>query len=570
MRILAAKTVSDAAALVAIILAAGTTYDDPKSKTLTKQKNVLAPLWSQAEAFILKYAGKSKAKSWRMLKEWCDKPPMSESDTEDDWKYEDSIKLFANKVVATRIKQDTGLSDAEWKIAVSALAWANSGSNTAFLTMRKLGFTVGLPAESLALVAAESVTQQKPASELAALLKKNGLVPDAGQPVLRLSPDQSKAFKETKPKEWIKYDKLRKELLAAYKVELQNYCRAKGGPQPIDEVRRHMQQRGFVVTTLPEGFVGKIGDDGHLYTTTGNELNVSTGVRVQMNPKYDAKADNGYVFTYLPTPSSNRQFAYTLAWVAAQRESKFKIARELEDKLDKVQAKYRRDLRGTDPEKRTLATMLELQYITAMRIGNVGNATKDAQGNLEPTYGLSTLQVSQVKKKGAGLHITFPGKKGVPAKYTILPADLVLKKVVDNIKALLVTENGEPRPPKDYVFEDSTGRYTGTRVNKYLRSVSGIAGVTNHKIRHMRGTAAAREILQGAPKRLDQKAAETWFLESMTKVGSLLNHVKGIGSDQKVTPATAIKNYIDPELSIGFFKDRGLRIPKFLVQLQAK
>lgn len=207
--------------------------------------------------------------------------------------------------------------------------------------------------------------------------------------------------------------------------------------------------------------------------------------------------------------------------------------------------------------------MLYLQYNTAMRIGNTGNATKTADGQVETTFGLSTLQVQHVRLVSGGLKIKFPGKKGVVASYTLTPADPLMKQVIANIKALLATE-GEPKAKADFVFEDSTGRYNADRVNKYLKAISGISKITNHKIRHLRGTTLAREVISEAPVKLDQKAAEAWFLKAMTKVGSLLNHVKGVGADQKVTPATAIKNYISPELMLDFFRSRSLRIPKFL------
>lgn len=571
MKLLAAPEVTEAAAVASILIAAGLTFDEPETGILNQQKNVIAAYWPAFEAAYKKYADKRKTGALKAFQHWCKNPPRTSDDDSTDEQFDAFTSVFCTREVANKIKKDTTLTDEEIKVMVGALAWIKSGSNTAFLAMRKYGFAIGLPPSILALLAAETSSQEKPARELTALFKKlNMAVP----PNLRLDPLQVTELRNKNAAAGQKYSDLRKQLLASYNAELQNYCRAKGGPQPVDEVRRHMQQRGFVATSLPEGFFGKIGDDGRLYTTEGLEIKVKTGTRVRMNPKYDPKEDNGYVFTYKPYDGAAEQYAFTLAWDAKKRQEKFAVSRELEEKLEAVQKKYRADLRSTDRVKRTLATMLELQYITAMRIGNPGNQTRNKDGTIEPTYGLSTLQVQHVKKRGSGLLITFPGKAGVLAKYVIQPVDPILKLVVKNVQELMTEESEEgekvPKAKTAFVFEDKRGRYNGERVNKYLRGISGIAKLTNHKIRHMRGTMAAREIMRDAPKRVDQKQAEAWFKEAMTKVGALLNHVKGVGSDQKVTPLTAIKNYIDPELSLGFFRERGLRIPKFLAPLMRK
>lgn len=570
MQVLSASPVSDAAALAAVLLAAGTTYDNPKSKVLTNQAALVRNIWPQVESLLLKYAGKGKAKYVRLLHDWCTNPPKDKKDEDYLDLYYQAVDNLLTRQVADKVRKDPELSDAELRVAIAAMAWAKSGSATAYGLLRKFGAAVGMPKETLSLIAAESGSQEKAASALVLLLKKLKIQLDPKGPPLRLSIDQATELKASNPEAKAKYDALRKELIGVYKTELQNFVRMTGEPQPVETVRRHMQSRGILVTTLPEGFVGKIGDDGALYTEAGLKINGNTGTRVRMNPNYDPEQDNGYVFTYVPTEGAKAQTVYTVDWGHRKKAEKFEVTRELSGKLDTVLKKIKADLRSSDARKRVLSTMLMVQYVTAMRVGNTGNGTKSADGQKETTFGLSTLQVQHVRQLASGLKLVFTGKSGVSASYTLKPSDVVMKLVIENISDLLVDAEGQPKAKTDFVFEDKTGRYNAERVNKYLRAVSGIAKITNHKIRHMRGTSLASEIVREAPKKLDQKTAEAWFLKAMTKVGALLNHVKGVGAAQKITPATAIKNYIDPELSLGFFRERGLRIPKFLAPLERK
>jgi DNA topoisomerase IB len=562
----AAPDSGGAAAFATVLLAAGMTYDEPKTRVLQNMKNVLAPLWPKAEAFYLAHGGLKRP--WVMFHRFCDNPPpVTDDDHADYEKYDDAVVGMRSKTLIVKIVKDPNLTLAEQAVALGVMAWSKTGSQSSYLKLQKFAGAAGMPREALALMAVAESSQEKPARDTVKLLKKHGF--DV-KPNLRLSPAEAADFLAKNPQAAEQYKVMRKQMLTAFKEALVNYVREKGGaPQPVEDVRKHFQTRGYTVIQIPEGFKGLIGEDGTLFTSKGLKINGGKGASsVKMNPKYDANEDNGYVFTYMPSEMSEKDtYAFTFEWTQKQGEEKFKKARQLGDKLDTVLAKIHSDMKSKDAKRAVPATMLTLQYITAMRIGNPGGATKNKDGSTETTYGLSTLLVQHVKFKGPSLTITFHGKAGVAATYGIVPSDMVNRQLIANIKALMQNPDGTPKGQDDYVFADRTGRYNSDRVNKYLVAVSGITGITNHKIRHMRGTMLAESLIAKAPKRMDQKAAEDWFLESMTEVGRLLNHVKGVGTTMKVTPLTAIKNYIDPSVSLGFFKERGLRIPKFLATL---
>jgi hypothetical protein len=48
----------------------------------------------------------------------------------------------------------------------------------------------------------------------------------------------------------------------------------------------------------------------------------------------------------------------------------------------------------------------------------------------------------------------------------------------------------------------------------------------------------------------------------------MLGHMRGVGSNEKPTGATAIQNYIDPGVMLAYYDRLNLRPPKFLDKLR--
>jgi hypothetical protein len=134
------------------------------------------------------------------------------------------------------------------------------------------------------------------------------------------------------------------------------------------------------------------------------------------------------------------------------------------------------------------------------------------------------------------------------------------------------------KEPKDPVFTAVRNGRTVLcdqgMVNNWFRKFGAPAGVTVHKLRHVQGNKAFRQLLEenndkifGRKKPLTQAEADKMLLALATKVGAMLGHVRGVGKQEKATGATAIANYIDPGLMINYYERLNLRIPKFLTKV---
>jgi hypothetical protein len=221
-------------------------------------------------------------------------------------------------------------------------------------------------------------------------------------------------------------------------------------------------------------------------------------------------------------------------------------------------------MRSTDDDLRVPATLVEISYLTCSRIGTPGNSTKG-----QNTQGLTTLTVGNVKRRGSSRLLDYNGKDGVHHVHSIAPADTDKRLIIK-----LLDECCEDRQRKDRLFVLDGVVYTAEKVRAYFKRVTGLnAGM--HKIRTLRGTKMAQEVLEKLGDQLENKRGlsqtivDREFKDALTKVGELLGHVRGIGDNQRATWATASMSYIDPEVQKEFyarFAKQGVRLPNFLAK----
>ncbi len=227
-------------------------------------------------------------------------------------------------------------------------------------------------------------------------------------------------------------------------------------------------------------------------------------------------------------------------------------------------------MRNTNPEVRIPATLVELSFLTCIRIGTVGNATKGA-----PTEGLTTLKVGNIKKRGTSRVLDYVGKDAVHQISVIAPITTENRQIVKLLDELSMTTDDEgkrvPKARKDFLFTHEGTYYSAARVRAYWKAITGSSKF--HKIRTLRGTLLATQLLNEAAdsvlkkRTIDQKVVDAAFKAALTQVGSLLGHVRGVGTNQKVTWATAAASYVDPPVQRDFyakFADKGIRLPSFL------
>jgi integrase len=386
-----------------------------------------------------------------------------------------------------------------------------------------------------------------------------------------LTAEQQKVLKAKFPNLHKEYLQLRKQFNESWRNAMRQYIVDSGKKAlPFKTVVGFLEGQGLK-HTLPKGFEGLVDANGKLYTTAGRLIKTvpGPGFSVAMNPEYDAKADNQYVFTTINDATGQRsQHVYTVNYSKAKTEEKFAKVRALGQVVDKIHKKWIPFMRKSDQSPQCVAsTMLDVIMHFSARIGSMANATGG-----QATQGLSTLTVRNLKVKGAGVILDYKGKDAVRQIHVLDGSTAESKLLVKNLKMF-----AQGKDPADFLFtfdwNGKQARMTGNMVNKWFAKLGAPEGVTVHKLRHTRGTQIFEDALKAhedqifnAKKPLTQAQADAWFKKLATEVGTQLGHVRGVGKAQKVTPSTAIANYIDPTAMVGFYVRLGLRPPKYLAK----
>ncbi len=367
---------------------------------------------------------------------------------------------------------------------------------------------------------------------------------------INISLEDRAKIRVKKPEQYKQFLALRKDLLDVYKKELRSYVRSSG--KPLVEFGKAVEyfESKKMVHTLPEGFNGLVDEEGALYTQAGKRIDGVPGTSVEMNPNYSVADDNSYVFESVGFGKGTQRY-YTLDYKQKRRVDKFKkVATFIED-IESVKKKWEADIKREGDYRQILGTLLELLYQTSARVGSVGNATAG-----QSTYGIATLLVGHVRQLSNKLRFSYVGKKGVKQQHDILPNSPLNKKIIG-----IVLKLAKGKKPKDRLFTFEGKPISGTDLNKYLKSLG--VDATVHKMRHVFGTSLLVELLKKCPLKAGeatQQEAEQWYKKAVINIGAKLGHVAG----EKVTPLTAIKSYLDADTQINFFKQLGLRTPKFL------
>lgn len=385
-----------------------------------------------------------------------------------------------------------------------------------------------------------------------------------------LTAEEVKLLKEKNPVVHREYLRLRRDFNQVWKDELRNLVfNSKKQAVDFKSAVKYLDQQG-IQHSLPKPFDGLIDANGKLYTKAGKGIAglPGPGFSIVMNPDYDPKADDSYVFTTVNDATGERsQHVYTESYKKKATQEKFDKVKQLDAVIDDVRRKWFQQLRkgNVQAPEVVASTVLELLYQFSARVGSMGN-----QAGGVNTFGISTLQVKHLKQQGKSLIITYQGKDNVRQIHKLDPVSQESKFLIKNIMTL-----SEGKDPKDRLFTfkgPKTGKelpMTGNLVNRYFQKLG--SPVTVHKLRHVRGTRLFNELVKANEdkifnnkKPLSEAQALKVFKQLASKVGGMLGHVRGVGAQQKVTPATAIANYISPASMVEFFTRLGQRPPKFL------
>lgn len=362
-----------------------------------------------------------------------------------------------------------------------------------------------------------------------------------------LTVEDKDALRAKKPEQYKEFLALRRQIDTARKDAVRDVVRQSGKKiVKLTEMARQLKARN-IVNKLPV-FDGYIDEAGGLYNSEGVKLNGNVTGRIEMNSAYNPKTDDTYVMLHYPEFGAGQPARiYTVNYKQKKIVKKFDTVGELIKVLPALRKRWLADLKGPINKETTVAAMiLELTYITSARIGSTSGAT-----------GLSTLVCKEFSERATDYFVLkYKGKAGVIQTHQI-PTNLAITKHIREMLRKLCT--GKKADDLIMTFGPRNTHVNGSRVNKYLQSIGAPAGVTVHKFRHARGTILAKEILDKHPfgkgTRVKEAEANKWLTEKLKLVGKELGHMNG----DKVTAATAIKNYIDPNMLKEWFDSLGIR-----------
>lgn len=342
-----------------------------------------------------------------------------------------------------------------------------------------------------------------------------------------------------KPAAAKEFTKARSEYTKASKKAHMAHVRASGSHlMDVETAKKHLESKGFR-HSIPEGFKGKLDENGRIHTEHGEPIAGGISGTVKMNPKYE-KGSSVNVLTYYPPGAKTPQYLFTAGAKANAIQKKSQKVDELSDKIGDLRKKWGADLNSKDPSTRIAAAILEACYHTSARIGNLSNKND----------GMTTLKGRNVKVNGDTVTFSYTGKSDQQQKHVMKGDDPISKKAVEIIKAL--KENAKP---DDLLFRNKNRRVGSRQVNDYFTSLG--SPTTVHKMRHVRGNAIMKEELKKKPKTDDDKKITAFLTAALAKVGEQLGHFnKG-----EVTFATALQSYVSPSIVEKYYDSYNIRPP---------
>lgn len=381
-------------------------------------------------------------------------------------------------------------------------------------------------------------------------------------------PEEAVQMKDTQPEVYKEYLALRREFNQAWKDALAAYVRKSGKHTvPFKELSDYFKLQG-IDHMLPVGFTGHVDDMGRFYTNKGEMIaGVPAAVNfptIRMNPSFGKPDGGDWVFMAVRPDGSAGPYFYTETFKKGQSAAKFEKVAQLSHKIEGMRKKWLARVKTFDIEnvQSVASTILEILYEFSARVGSAGNAAGGSS-----TYGVSTLLVKHatITPDGA-ITLRYKGKDGVPTTHKITKATPEGKWLIENLNELL-----EGKGPRDRIFTINKSNrqlpVTANQVNQMFKAAGAPEGVTVHKLRTIRGTtvfAEAMEAMLEKKKPKDQRQAQDMFMKLAEQVGKVLNHVRNGAGGSKVTGATALQAYIDPQVQIAYWETVGMRMPKYL------
>ena len=351
---------------------------------------------------------------------------------------------------------------------------------------------------------------------------------------------------------------------------------------PIKTLKQHLKNADIVWPTInPNLKKGELVDDALVvYTKSGLSLgrSVPYTAEIEYNPKYEEEYTNkfdqgkgGMYYLKLKTTSSEGfSNVSPIGRARSNKKATFEKVNDAAGNIDSHRAKWVSKLKAKNTELRMAATIVEIVYQTAIRIGSKIGAAKNPDGQEHETYGLTVLKVKNAKNLKGRIKLHYIGKAAQEqTQFLIKHKDPHYDQAIANFEHYL-----EGKKPEAFIFtyvdatDGKTKRFTSTKANYYLNHVFGVpSGVSIHKFRHIKANTLAMPILENSEllgrKDNTVKSVLAWLNENMKVVGEELGHFK----EGEVVGTTAIASYIDPLIVKSFFEQCKVQVPKQLAKL---
>lgn len=351
---------------------------------------------------------------------------------------------------------------------------------------------------------------------------------------------------------------------------------------PIKTLKQHIKNSDIIWPTInPNLNRGELVDDALVvYTKSGLSLgrSVPYTAEIEYNENYvedyTNKFDQGKGgMYYLKLKTTSSQGFSNLSPTGRARSNKKATFEKVNDAAGNIESHRKAwvaKLKAKNSELRMAATIIEIVYQTAIRIGSKIGAAKSPDGKEHETYGLTVLKKKNAKLLTGRIKLHYIGKAAQEqTQFLIRKKDHHYDQAIDNVEHYL-----EGKKPEDFIFtyvdanDGKTKRFTSTKANYYLNEVFGVPkGVSIHKFRHIKANTLAMPILESSEllgrKDNTVKSVLAWLNEHMKVVGEELGHFK----EGEVVGTTAIASYIDPLIVKSFFEQCKVQVPKQLAKL---
>lgn len=372
-----------------------------------------------------------------------------------------------------------------------------------------------------------------------------------------------------------KYNAIRRRLVTKYDADLAAYIGQQDKPPYVHDAFKHMSGLGYESHRIIHATkkvplkVNVAGGKVVYITEDGREIDGGIppdAEKITFMKTYDAGSGTGAYLSYTTPTAVGITRKYTTDHKNDAGKKKFDKADNVAENIGKYVTKWTRDLSSRDDTIAMAATVCMLIYKTGMRVGTkVGSRSISG----EVAYGALTLLSRQVTITASKITLKYKAKKQVDQTHILPIKDKVDKLILRNLKEF---KTGKGADDLVFSYENNRGtvkRLTPQQLNAYLKSMGYTAGI--HKIRHVRGTNLAIELLNSTPwkpKKEDttltkkQASAEVYI---KTKILEPVAHLLGHKSkDGKPIWSTSISNYLNPRPFVKWFTDNGLRVPKWV------